>query len=565
MFMEETIKSIINLLVGAALFIIGMNMMSGGLKKVAGRSLKKFFNKIKNNRLVSLGIGAGVTAVIQSSGATAAMTVGFINTGVITVFQGICLILGAYIGTTVTGIIVSFASFDFAVYLLLAAFVGVVLMFFKNEKIKNIGEILAGFGVLFFGLDTMKAVFTAGSDITTFFQELFISIDFPLLLLLIGALFTCLTQSSSATSGIVIIMVGGGAIPLVSGFYLVLGATIGTVLTTIIAAIGGSINAKRTALVCLIVRILTALIATGIVWIVEFTADKAISNGLLNMFGNNYQFTVAMFLLFYNLIFIPILLPFVNQFVKLGELLLKDKDQINRKKALKFIDDQMLITPSIALGQAKNEVVNMLELAQANMDIAAEMIFTQNIDKKPELKEREEDIDCINSELTNFLIKLSNVVNLKEEAKIGSYFHSINDIERIGDHAINFLSTTESMIENDMHFSSAAIEELKYMYSIISKMFDVTKEVFTRKKADSLKQLDTLEAETDEAKRRLGFAHFERVTKNQCVADLGGYFTSLVGELERVGDHLVNVGYSITNPIGNVIAVGNSSDKVKSK
>lgn len=550
---EELILNIIKLLVGAALFLIGMNMMSSGLKKIAGRSLKRLFSKIKNSRFVSIGIGAGVTAIIQSSGATAAMTIGFINAGVMTIFQGICIILGAYLGTTITGVIVSLSSFSFSQYLVLTVVVGVVLTFFKNDKVKHIGEILAGLGVLFFGLETMQLAFKGdGNQLLEAFKTLFSTIDFPLLLLVVGALFTGLTQSSSATSGIVITMAVSGALNLDTAFYLVIGATVGTVITTLFASIGGTVEAKRAAIICFVLRIITALMATAILWIVEATTGNILANWLNMVFQDNVGFAVALFLIAYNVIFIPVLLPFLNKSIELSRRIIKDKNEINRRKALKYIDDRMIITPTIALLQAKNEVLNMLDLSKTNMLIACDMILNLDFSKEEEVLNREESIDFINKELTDFLIKLSYSSEMYEEKKIGAYFHTINDIERIGDHAVNFLKLAKDMKDNDLSFSKNAYEELTEMINVIKEMFDVTTQVFTTRNVDQLERLHSLEDITDKMKHQLSYAHYERITKNECSATLSPYYTTVLSELERVGDHLVNVGYSILNPTGEV-------------
>ena len=545
------LASIISLLVGVALFIAGMSVMSGGLKKVAGKSMKRLFNKIGNNRFASLGIGATVTALIQSSGATSVMAVGFINAGVMSVFQGICIVLGAYIGTTVTGLLVSLNSVgSISMFLPLTALIGVIMTFIKNEKIKNIGEIFIGLGILFVGLDMMKGAFPQGGELTSAFETLFANIDSPILLLLVGAIFTCLTQSSSATTGIVLVMVGQSAITLIDGFYLVLGATVGTVIVTLIATIGGSTDAKRTGLLCLIIRVITALLALAILWPVEVLTNNTISEGLKNIFGGNVQLTVAMFLVFYNVIFIAIILPFVSSFVKLGEFLIKDNTDAEKKKYLSFIDDRLLITPTIALGQAKNEITNMLELSKTNLEIGFNMTIDLDFSKAEELVERENQIDYINNAITDYLIKLSHDATMKEEKKVGSYFHIINDIERIGDHAYNFYELAKRMKEEDLMFSDVAKEELKKMFDVVNAMFDVAREIFFEHKLEKLSELHDLEEVSDDLKTELSDSHYARITSNTCHIELSPFYTSLVSELERVADHLVNVGYAYLNPTG---------------
>lgn len=548
-------KCIVLLIVGAALFITGMNIMSSGLKKVCGKSLKRLFNKIQNSRFAGLGIGAGVTALIQSSGATSVMAVGFINAGVMTVFQGICIVLGAYIGTCITGVLVSLSSFDFGLYLMLTAAVGVILQFFRKEKLKNIGEILTGLGILFIGLEVMKGsfgtgLFPAGKELVDVFKTLFTNVSNPILLLLIGAGFTALVQSSSATTGIVIVMFSSGSLPLDAGCYLVLGATIGTVIVTIIASLRGSADGKRVAVICLLVRILTALLALAIMWPVEVCCNHAITNGLLTMFGGNIQFTIAFFLIFYNLIFVGVLLPFIDPLAKLSTVLVKDKELEAKKKAIKYIDDRLLITPSIALGQTKNEITNMLDLAKTNLKLAFNMVNTLDFEKEEELNEREENIDYINSAITEYLIEISHNATMKQERKIGSYFHIINDIERIGDHAINFYEIAKKMKDDDLHFSTTAKKGLKEIFDTIEEMFDVANNVFFKHKVNELRKLHDLEEATDKLKKTLSDGHYERVTENLCTVELSPHFTTVVSDLERVADHLVNIGYAYINPTG---------------
>lgn len=545
------LESVISLLVGVALFIAGMSIMSSGLKKVAGKGLKRLFNKIGNNRFASLGIGAVVTALIQSSGATSVMTVGFINAGVMTIFQGLCITLGAYIGTTVTGLLVSLSSVQsVSLFLPLTALIGVIFTFIKKERFKNIGEILIGLGILFVGLDMMKSAFPQGGEFTRAFETLFANIESPILLLLVGALFTCLTQSSSATTGIVIVMVGQNAISLANGFYLALGATIGTVVVTLIATIGGSTESKRMGVLCLIIRVLTALVALAILWPVEALTNNSLSNGMKDMFGGNVQLTLAMFMIFYNVIFIGLILPFISWFVKIGNFLVKDKSAEKKKKYLNFIDDRILITPTIALGQAKNEITHMLDLSRENLSIGFKMMMDQDFEKAEELEEREDVIDYINNAITDYLIKLSHDATMKDEKKVGSYFHIINDVERIGDHAYNFYEAAKNMRDEDLKFSEIAREELEHMYKVVDDMFDIAKEIFFEHKLEKLGQLHDLESLTDKLKTELSNAHYERITNNTCHMELSPFYTSLVSGLERVADHLVNVGYAYLNPTG---------------
>ena len=549
---ERLIISIITLLVGAAVFIIGMSMMSSGLKKSTGPGLKRLLNKIKDNRFAGLGIGAAVTALIQSSAATSVMAIGFINAGAMTIFQAVCIILGAYIGTTITALIASLSSFPISQYFILLAVIGVILMFFKKEKVKSIGEILAGLGILFFGLNTMSGSINNNPDLINGIKAFFGAIEFPPLLMLIGALVTALLQSSSATSGIAIAMVGTGALEFNDAVYLVLGATIGTVITTIIATIGSNVNAKRTGIICLIIRIVTALIALAIYW----PLSGVIGGWLTHTFApdpnntNGLGLAIALVLIVYNVVFMMAILPFVQVFEKLAIKLIKDKDEEKRKKALKYIDKHLLNTPSIAMMQVKKEIINMMELAHANIRLGFKRIIDQDPSNDKSIIETEDKIDYINNRLTDFMIELTHTVSISEEKVLGSYFHVVNDVERIGDHAYNFYESSLKMVDKDLKFSDTAKKEFQEMFSVIEKMFEVSFMIFDNGTRINLKKLHDLEDKTDEMKNELSSAHYERIQKNMCKMENSPFYTSLVSELERVADHLVNVGYSIVNPTG---------------
>ena len=545
----KLITDLILILVGAAVFIIGMNMMSSGLKKATGRGLRRLLKKIRDNRFACLGIGTAATALVQSSAATSVMAIGFISAGVMTVFQGVCIILGAYIGTTVTGLLASLSTFSFSSYFIVLAVIGVILMFFKNEKMKSIGEILAGLGLLFFGLSTMSKTINNNTDIINAVQSFFgASWMIPPLLMLVGALVTALFQSSSATSGIAIAMVSGGALGFNSAIYIVLGGTIGTVITTLIATIGSNVNAKRTGIICLIIRIFTGLVALAIYWPLQ----GILGNALLTMFGSE-ALAVAMFLVIYNVVFMLLVLPFVQVFVKLSEKLVKDKDEEKMKKALKYIDKHLLNTPSIAMMQVKKEIINMMELSHENMQRGFKRIIEQDASNDKLIIETEDKVDYINNKLTDFMIELTHTVSIDEEKVLGSYFHVVNDVERIGDHAYNFYEQSIKMVDKDLAFSDTAKKEFQEMFDVIEKMFVLAFAIFDNGTRVNLRKLHDLETKTDELKNQLSSAHYERIQKNTCKMENSPFYTTLVSELERVADHLVNVGYSIVNPTGDDI------------
>ena len=538
-------EAIITLLVGSAVFITGMNMMSSGLKKATGKSLRRIFKKTQNNPFACLGIGAGVTALIQSSAATCVLAVGFINAGVMTLFQGMNIMLGSFIGTTITGLLVSLSSFNISIWFTLLAFIGVVMMFFKNEKVKNIGEICCGLGLIFFGLNSMSGTFKSSTEINEFCQTMFQAINFPLLLLLLGIVLTALVQSSSATTGIVIVMVGSGAVPFSSAIYIALGATIGTCVTTLIATIGGTVNAKRAGLISLFIKIFAALVAIAIVW----PLSTPISNFFATSFGSP-ELGLALFVMFYSLIFFPLSIPLVKPLIKLSEKLIKDKDEENKKKLLLYIDDRLLSNPNIALMEVKNEILHMHNLAMLNFRYGYEYLVKKDKTNVNSIADTEDNIDYINNKITQYLIALSNRVNSEDSKVVGAYFHVINDIERIGDHAYNFYETAKKQEDSDLAFSPVAVKELQVMFDLIMDMNDLTIEIFKDDNYSRLNELHELEEKTDVLSQDLETNHYKRMSANECNGLLSDDYATLISELERVADHLTNVGYSIVNPTG---------------
>ncbi len=544
MLVKDLATAIIFLFLGVTVFIVGMNLMSGGLKKATGKSLKKIFKKTQNSPFACLGIGSGVTALIQSSAATCVLTVGFINAGVMTLYQGVNIMLGSFIGTTVTGILVSLSSFSIGLYLALIAFIGIVMMFFNKEKVKNLGEVLTGFGLVFLGLDLLKSAFSQ-ADINNATQQLFSSVSFPLLLLLIGIVLTALVQSSSAVTGIAIVMVSSGAIPFSSAIYIALGATIGTCITTLIATIGGTVNAKRSGFISLVIKVVAALIAIAIIW----PLSTPISNFFSSSFGSS-GLGLAMFTLLYSVVFFVASMPLVKPLIKVSERVIKDKDLENKKNLLLYIDDRLLNTPDIAVMQVKNEILHMYNLAMLNFRYGYECLVKGDKTNSGSIADTESNIDYINSKITEYLISLSNKVSKEDSKVVGSYFHVINDIERIGDHAYNFYENSKRLEESDLRFSNVAVKEIDVFFDLIMDMSDLTMGIFKNEEYQKLDKLHELEDRSDVLAKELSDNHYKRMTANECNGALSDDFATLISELERVADHLTNIGYSVINPTG---------------
>lgn len=539
----EVVLSILALLSGCAVFIVGMNMMSEGLQNSCGAGMKRLLGKISDNRFKGVLTGAGVTSIIQSSGATTVMVVGFVNAGIITLTQAASIIMGANIGTTITGILASFSSFKITAYLSIFAFIGVVLMFFKRDRIKNIGKIVAGLGIVFIGLDLMSSAFN-NPQMNDFVMDIISKIDFPILLIIFGLLFTALLQSSSAMTGIVIVMAGSGVLKFDSALFIILGTNIGTCLTAILASLGASANAKRASMIHLLFNLIGTFVFTIVLLIFK--------DGIVSVFDKinlSIELKIAIFHVIFNIITTIMLLPFIKYLVLASNKIIRDKND-TRSTCIKYIDDHILVTPSIASMEAKKEIENMFNLSKDNMKLACDSLLNMNIDSKDEIEEKENSIDYLNEAITKFLIKITHQVTYQEDQKIGSYFHVINDIERIGDHAMNILEITEEMNKNGYEFSSVAINGINKMYNNVMNMFEISYSCFSNNNSSELKELERLEEITDKMKDELSEGHYLRLQNDNCSYELTSFYTSIISNLERVGDHLVNVGYSIVNPTG---------------
>lgn len=549
--MEEIIQSLIWLLAGVGVFIVGMNFMGDALEKSAGTGMKRLLERISNNRFSGVGIGAGVTAIIQSSSATSVMVIGLVNAGVMTLMQATPIIMGANIGTTITGLLVALKNdyFNMAMYFL--AFAGVMMGFMKKEKIKLAGSLCCGLGLIFVGLNVMSSEQAFGNPaIEEMFTSIFAKINFPLLLILVGAIFTALIQSSSAATGVVITMVGAGILPLDLALFIILGANIGTCVTALLASVGANANSKRVALIHFTFNIIGTAFFTAIIWlfkepVVDFLVSTFPGNDAMSL-----QMRVSFFHVVFNVTTTLLLLPFVKHLVKYSYLVIKDKKQEEETMSFKYVDERLLTTPSVALMQVKKEIRYMIDLVEENTKLSFVSIDNASTEYDEKIRENEKIINFTNSALTQYLIKLSAYVEASDEKIIGSYFHVLNDLERIGDHAENFHEIGIELIEKKITFSEIAQTGIASMRDNIMKMFVISKDAFENLNKEHLPELTQLEDGVDVMKKQIITNHFERLAEGNCTLEGSPYFSSVIVGLERVADHLVNVGYSIKNPTG---------------
>ena len=534
-------ECIISLLGGTGVFIAAMNMMSSNLQKVAGAGMRRLLGKITNNRFAGVGIGAVVTMIIQSSAATTVMAIGFVNAETMNLYQATAIIMGANIGTTITGILASLQSLNLSIYFSFLAFLGVVLMFFKKDILKSVGGIICGLGMIFIGLDIMsdsckddsiKSVFKSGLE----------KIDFPLALLLLGIVFTALMQSSSAMAGLIIVMVQGDSMKMGSALFIILGSNIGTCVTALISTIGTSLNAKRTGIIHLLFNVFGTVLFTIFIWIFK---DQVIEN-ILEKITSKPAMQIAWFHIFFNVITTIILLPLINILVLVACKIVKEKSGKNLEnkkpiKAFKFINKRFLLAPDIAAEQIKKEIKNMAELAKLNLNRSISELLNQNSEFIEEISIREDLIDFLNIETTKYLVKLTPSVNEKTAEDISKYFHLLNDIERIGDHAKTILDESNEMRNKSIKFSQEAVDEFNKVIEIIDQLFDLSIKAFDNNTQKGIEGYSILLERFKNMEKEYTQKHFERLKQGKCSMELGSFYTSAFAHFNSICSHLENI------------------------
>ena len=548
---------------GIAIMMFGMKFMGSNLEQIAGNNMKVLLGKMTTNRFAGVGVGAAVTAIINSSTATTVMLVGFVNVGLLNLMQATSVIMGANIGTTITAQILSLSgtgAIDMnAIAALICASGMVVTMVCKKDKVKKIGYILIGVGMIFIGLKIMsvsvnKIIYDENHNLYPFFNTVFNGENtFPLLLILIGIVFTAMIQSSAAITGILIAL--GAAINFRTAVFIILGSNIGTCITSIISSIGTSTNAKRTAIIHLLFNLFGCIICIVPVWI----WNDAIGSFMTTISGNSMERKIANFHTIFNLLTTLLLLPFTPQLGYLAKKIIPDKKNAQEEKhRLTFIDERLLETPPIAVLNTKKEIVKMAKIARENIDLAMDMLLTSNLEQYELLKDNEQALNFLNKSITDFLTKLmAKEVSNHDEKMLGSFYHVVTDLERVGDYAENIWEYSERLKNENLQFSDDAKEELLNVIKTVDKLFDSCLMSFELSKDIYLEIIDDLEESIDIASVELEGKHIERLKNGTCTAQLGSIYLQTVSNLERVGDHLTNFGFSILHYI--------KSNKYKSK
>lgn len=534
-------------------------MMSSNLESVSSNKLKQLFARTSKSKLVGVGIGTVATAAIQSSGATTVMVIGFVNAGIMSLMQAATVIYGANIGTTITGQITALGMFENSIStgVVFATFAGIgafTMAFAKKDLVKKIGGILAGFGMLFVGLDMMSASMDTFASLDTV-KNFLASISNPLLLVLIGTVLTAIIQSSSVMTSIAITMVFTGLINLDQGIYLTMGSNIGSCVVAIIAGLTSSTNAKRTALLHLLFNVSGVVIFMLVAMMMReiskaVNPTKIITFGYLfgKMFPGVPQTQLAMFHTIFNVITVIIMLPLTNLSVKLVCKILPDKKKKDEQPAEHFyyIDEHMLSTPPIAVQQTKNEIVNMAEIALHNYDLACDVICTLDYSKIEKFRQNENELNFLNKEIARFVVKLSKLeMNDADHNYLATTFHTITDLERVGDYAENIIEYADKLKESDQKFSDVAISEVRNLQSRINDLFQKVMKAYVNSDAASLDEANVIEDEIDDITEAMSANHIERLRAGDCTPDVGAQYLSLASNSERVADHFINVGKSI--------------------
>jgi len=543
------LENVFFLLGGMAMMLFGMHVMGNNLERVAGNNLKKLLGKVTSNRFAGVGIGAAVTSIIQSSAATTVMLVGFVNVGLMSLMQATSVIMGANIGTTITAQLLSLTGvgFDATAYAALIAGIGAVMgLFVKNDKINKIGYILIGVGMIFIGLEVMSMsvdaiIYDKEGNLKPVFAYIFKTDHFPLVLILIGLFFTALIQSSSAVTGILVAL--SSVLEFQNAVFIILGSNIGTCVTALLSSIGTSTNARRTALIHLLFNLFGCLIVLAPLWI----WGKEFEKFIVLISGPMPTRQIANFHTLFNVFTTIVLLPFIKGIVYLATKIIRPKkNEEENAMRFMFIDERLLDTPPIAVNNTKKEIVRMCGIAKENINLSVAMLIEGKYENASAVRTNEETLNFLNRNITAYLTALSGKdLTLQDEKKVGSYYHVVTDVERVGDYAENIMEYALRLKEEGVDFSDTAKEELKEVVETVDNLFDAAVKVFDERDLTLLPKVDELEEMIDQFNVDLEMKHIERLKKEECSAQVGSVYLQTVSNLERVGDHITNIAFSI--------------------
>ena len=525
----EYINILLGLFSGLALFLFGMEFMGDGLENAAGSRLKSFFDKAITNPLKGALVGTIVTAIIQSSRATTVMVVGFVNAGLMSLYQAVGVIMGANIGTTITGQLITFKIAD---YIPLFIIIGAALiLFMKQEKRKEIGKIVFGFGLLFMGLSQMKDAMSPIAQ-TTFFQDLILTLEGNMFLgILVGAAMTAVVQSSSASTAILLSLAATGAISLQVAIPILFGNNIGTCVTALLSSLNANKVAKKAAFIHLSFNLIGTLIFLPLI--------NILSQVVMYM-GGDIDKQIANAHTIFNIVNAIILLPFAGVFVKLANLALKDKE--GEKPTINRLDRRFLETPAIAFEQAFQESLTMYDLAKENLTLSTNALIDGKVTNLKKIFKNESEINRLERELSTFLVSISSHdITEVDTNRIASMIKIISDIERIGDHSKNIAELAEEVSTSKLTFTSDALEELRLMYNYTIESINSSYASYKNNNRQKANDTMIFEENIDRLEELLRDKHIQRLSQNKCNAHSGAVFLDAISNFERIGDHSINI------------------------
>ena len=535
-----SVANILSMAGGLGLFLFGIRTMGDGLENAAGAKLKRMLEVLTGNRFLAVLVGFVVTAIIQSSTATTVMVVGFVNAGMMSLAQAVGVIMGANIGTTVTSLLI---ALNFSSVAAASVLVGVILMLAsKKTVVKNLGAIFTGFGLLFLGIDMMSdsmAPLRESAGFMNFIVTVSESPLRPLFGIILGIVMTAVLQSSSASVGVLQTLAMQGLVPLKFSVFVLFGQNIGTCLTALFSTVGAKKNSKRAAVIHLLfiligtgIFILIALLTPYVEWIEKLSPDPmaqiAISHIVFNIVS-----TVVMF-------------PFAKALVKLSCLLVPGKDDSESEMHCKFIDDRLLNTPPFAVMQVSKEVARMAKLARDNFETSAHALINRSDKDLDKVMENEEIINYLNHHITSYLVKLNALdITDSDSDYIARVFHAINDIERVGDHAINLAEAAQHNIGEGLKFSDPAREELNQLCGSVVTLLERSMAAFDNQSLsdNEAKELSDLEEHIDDLTLECQDSHIFRLNRKECNTEAGMLYLNTITDFERVGDHAINIAF----------------------
>lgn len=529
---------IMGMLGGLGLLLFGMKLLGEGLELVAGPKMRGLIGKLTTNKYMGALLGLIVTAVIQSSSATTVMVVGFVNAGLMSLAQAVGVIMGANIGTTVTGLIIAFNLLSLAP---IAIFIGVILStFFKKDILRSIGQTVIGFGLLFLGLTIMSQSMKPLADMPEF-TNILAAVSNPLTGILIGALFTAIVQSSSVSVGVLQAFANAGIITLPNAIYIIYGQNIGTCVTSLLSSIGTNKTAKRTAIVHLLFNVIGTVLFLFITLLLPFEEI------IMQLFPNNVMMQISAVHITFNVVGTCIMLPLSNWLIKIACKIIPGEDPKKEQKALMYLDERILNTPSFAVSQVFDEVNRMGALAKKNLDVSMNMIYTGNLDKLKQVTENEEVINFLNHGITEYLIKFNATeIDDKDTESISRCFHVINDIERIGDHSINISNIAKNLEKSKDKLPKDAIEDIEKVYNEVDKLIENAYLLLNKSEVDTEIGVKVRQEEkyVDRKTYKLRKKHIDRLKSGDYSAFVSVQYMDLMANLERVADHANNIAYA---------------------